>query len=107
MTPCILGGLIGGVGLVVCAWVCISAIFSIKHFAGGAIVGACTALTFEPSIAQYELHLNGRGDPPTPTASFALWQAAMATYLFAISVFVLKGSEPQTADVDPFRVTPT
>lgn len=107
VTPCVLGGFIGGVGLVVCARVCIPALFSIKHFAGGAIVGACTALTFVPSITEYELHMNSGGVPPTPIGAFASWQAALATYVFAICVFALKRSESQTGEVDSFRVTPT
>lgn len=109
VTPCVLGGFVGGVGLVLCASVCVPQLVSVKYLAIGAIVGVCSALTFVPSIAIYELHLKSGGFPPTPIRAFAFWEAMMGTYLFAISTLasVLKADDSlEKGDVDSFRVTP-
>ncbi len=109
VTPCVLGGFIGGIGLVLCASVCFPQLVSVKYLAIGAIIGVCSALTLEPSIEIYELHLTSGVFPPTPIRAFALWEATMGTYLFAISMLApVRGTDdpPEEGDVGSFRVTP-
>jgi hypothetical protein len=107
--PCALGGFIGGIGLVLCVGVCIPQIVSVKYLAIGAIIGASSALTFDPSIEFYELHLPSGGFPPTPILAFAFWEAIIAAYLLAISTFAsVRGTDdsPEEGDVGSFRITP-
>lgn len=109
VTPCVLGGFIGGIGLVVCASACIPQLASVKYLAIGAIIGVCSALAFEPSLEIYELNMPSGEFPPAPIRAFAFWEAMMGTYLFAISTLApVRGTDdpPEEGDVGSFRVTP-
>lgn len=108
IAACVLGGFIGGVGLVLCSGLCYRRLLSAKHIFVGATLGAIFALSFLPRFLDYESNLN-RGFTSTPVLSFALWEAIMGTYLYAVCV---NSREKTRADYlkemgsDPLRVTP-
>ena len=83
--PGVVGGLPGSLGLVLCAAICYPSLFSLRHFAIGALVGSLAGLAFEPWSKAYMSAVGSsapRGDPPW--AAFALWETAVGTYLYAI-----------------------
>src|ERR1035437_2114469 len=106
--PCIVGGLVGGAGLVLCASLCIRGLASAKYIALGATLGICSAFSFLPRLYDYEVNLN-QGFARTPILAFAFWEATMGTYLYAVCTLVIdreacdRHGEPE---VDSFRVTP-
>jgi hypothetical protein len=109
VTPCALGGFIGGIGLVFCANVQFPRLVSVKYFAIGAIVGVCSAIAFIPSVGFYESHLNRGGFLPAPISAFAFWEATMGTYFFALSALAPVGGTdeyPEEGEVSSFRITP-
>jgi len=73
LSPC-LGGAIGGFLLILCAVPCRDDLFARKFFLGGAVVGFVGSVAF-----------NGASDVLyQQKAAFAIWQAAVGTYLYAI-----------------------
>jgi hypothetical protein len=86
--PCIVGGLIGGAGLVLCASNCLRWLASAKYIAAGATLGICTAFSFLPSVKELELNLN-QGFVHTPVLAFALWEAMMGTYSYAVCTLIV------------------
>ena len=109
VTPCIVGGFVGGIGLVLCAGVCFPQLVSVRYLAIASILGACGALTFVSCIELYELHLKSGGFPPTPIRAFAFWDATVGTYLFVICTLApLRGADDSSEEeqVGSFRVTP-
>ena len=82
-SPVYVGGIVGGLGLVLCASICYWRLILPKYLFGGAVIGAVSALPFAPWLRLYTSHLNS--PPPTPPLlAFAIWQAAVGTYLYAI-----------------------
>ena len=109
VTPCALGGFIGGIGLVFCANVQFPRVVSVKYFAIGAIVGVCSAIAFIPSVGFYESHLSRGGFPPVPIPAFAFWEATMGTYFFVLSTLApVRGTDeyPEEGEVSSLRISP-
>jgi len=80
------GGFIGGVGLVLCAATCHGRLFTRKYIFRGAAVGSFSAQAFGPWSSLYDSNLNSPpyNRDPTLLFAFAVWQAAVGTYLYAI-----------------------
>lgn len=84
------GGLVGGFGLVLCAAIGHRRLFSWLYVLGGGVIGSLTGLAFAPFVEAYNFHIehsiNGRFDaePPSLLFAFAVWQAVVGTYLYAI-----------------------
>ncbi len=88
--PGFVGGLVGGFGLFVCAVICHPYMSSLKRLAYGGLIGSIAGLTFVPWTQIYMEQHDGvnmeRVFPKTvPILAFAIWQAAMGTYLYLIS----------------------
>jgi hypothetical protein len=83
LAPGCVGGLIGGIGLVLCVSTCYGRLISPKYLFGGAVIGSVGALAFAPWVTLFKSHLNSY-TPNPPLLAFAIWQAAMGTYLYAI-----------------------
>jgi hypothetical protein len=83
VTPACVGGLIGGLGSVLCASIGCEKLISIRPLFGGSLIGAISALPFSPWLNLFYSNLNGP-PPPPPFAAFAIWQAVVGTYLYAI-----------------------
>lgn len=88
--PGLFGGLIGGLGLVLCSVICYPSVFSLKRVAYGGLIGSLAGLAFtswtEIYIVQHYGDNINRVFPKTvPIQAFAIWQAAMGTYLYLIS----------------------
>lgn len=85
--PPLVGGLIGGLGLVLCAATCHRRLIAPYYLFGGSVIGVVSALPFGVWLRYHYLHLN---DPHNPLQllyirrACAIWQAAVGTYLYAI-----------------------
>jgi len=88
LSPACVGGLIGGVGLVLCASVCCGRLLSPKYILGGAIVGSLSALSFVPWLR------SDMNSYPSQLLAFAIWQGAVGTYLYTICAHAQKNNEP-------------
>jgi hypothetical protein len=88
MSPACVGGLIGGLGLVLCVSICQRRVFSPKYLLGGAVVGFVSALSFAPWLKSFYSNINGYPSQPLLLLAFAIWQAAVGTYLYAICTHV-------------------
>jgi len=85
----VVGGFVGGLGLVLSVSMCHPKLLSLKYPVVGAVIGAVSAQLFEPSIStQFSEH------PESPFLAFAIWQAAVGTYLYAICTYPDK-SQPE------------
>jgi hypothetical protein len=105
---CIVGGLVGGAGLVLCASLCSSGLASTRYIALGATLGICSAFSFLPRLYHYEMNLS-QGFPKTPIFAFALWEAVMGTFLYATCTLVIDREyydSPRELEVNSFRITP-
>jgi len=90
LAPGCVGGLIGGVGLVLCAATCHRRLLSPMYVFGGAVIGSLSALEFVPWVSLYYSHLgrpdDPRGDLELPLMlAFAIWQVAVGAYLYKIA----------------------
>ena len=79
--PGCIGGLIGGVGLVLCAAICYRSLFSLKYFLIGALLGSLAGISFLPWTQAFDPN---RGTGHGPMIAFAIWEAAMGTYLYVL-----------------------
>jgi hypothetical protein len=80
------GGLIGAWGIAVAIGIAHRQILSRWRSAGAAAVGFVAGLSFGPWLTYYRLRINSVPDPLQPTmlgCAFAIWQAAVGTYVFA------------------------
>jgi hypothetical protein len=102
ISPACIGGLIGGLGLVLCVSVCQGRMFSSRYLLGGAVVGSFSALSFAPWLRSFYSHINGYPSQPLLLLAFAVWQAAVGTYLYAICTHA-KDENPQL--VGPARTS--
>ena len=83
------GGLVGGLGLVVFAAICHPYMSSLKRLAYGGLIGSLTGLAFTPwthiyMVQHYGSNINRAFPKTVPILAFAVWQAAMGTYLYVI-----------------------
>ncbi len=79
------GGFIGGGGLVLCAAICHRRLLSRENVFRGAVIGSVSGLAFAPWAGVHYMQLNF--EPPKGPAlllAFAIWQAAVGTYLYAV-----------------------
>jgi hypothetical protein len=88
--PGFVGGSIGGLGLVLCAVVCHPSLFSLKRAAYGSLIGSIAGLAFAPwtqiyMVQHYGDNINRVFPKTVPILAFAIWQAAVGTYLYLIS----------------------
>jgi hypothetical protein len=101
--PGCVGGLVGALGLVLCVSIGERSLFSVKHFIIGALVGSFSGLSFASwTQLDYATDLN-RGPmagPPTPMNAFAIWQAAVGTYLYWISLHAKQSIVVETVRTD-------
>jgi hypothetical protein len=107
-------GFIGGFGLVLCVATCHGRLLARKYIFGGQVIGAVSALAFVPSVsAEFphqsafrltphcaildHLHLANSVDAWTVVLLFAyaIWQAAVGTYLYKIVRDTSKEARPQ------------
>ena len=87
--PGFVGGSIGGLGLLLCAVICHPSVFSLKRVAYAGLIGSIAGLAFVPwtqiYIEQHEgANLERVFAKTVPIQAFAIWQAAMGTYLYVI-----------------------
>ena len=80
------GGIIGGLGCVLSISTCYGRLLSPDYLFRGAGVGAVSALAFGPWLVSFYLHIGSPVDPLQPSLlfAFAVWQAAVGTYLYSI-----------------------
>jgi hypothetical protein len=87
--PGCVGGLVGGLGLVLCVSIGNRASFSLMRLTVGGLVGSISGWSFAPWVHAYYAYDLNRGPlagPPTPGYAFAIWQFAMGTYLYGLSL---------------------
>ena len=77
------GGLIGGIALVLSTSLCCPKLYSEEFILSGAIIGTVSSFTFFPYFDRYE-RIFDQGYGSRPVFAFALWQALMGAYLFAV-----------------------
>lgn len=99
LLPGALGGLIGGLGLVLCAATCYCRLFSIEYLFGGSLVGGISGAAFAPWLQSLKVDMGGSlGSQADLQLAFAIWDAAVGTYLYAICTGVSKRSSSQLLD---------
>lgn len=76
--PVLAGGALGGGGLTLSCAVQHRQLLSRSRLLGAALVGGLAALPFSTLVAPF-----GRPDPRLVALAFAIWEAAVGTYLFA------------------------
>lgn len=81
------GGLLGALGLMFCSAVCRKELFSSKYFIRAAVVGVISGFpfTFWASFYLSKVTVDHAAASKPPLLAFAIWQAAVGTYLYAIS----------------------
>jgi len=87
------GGFVGGLGLSLCTAICYPSLLSSKRLYQGGLVGLICGLSFTPWVGLYEANLNSF-IPGPPIFPFAIWQAAMGTYLCVIYTEAGKAAQP-------------
>jgi hypothetical protein len=80
--PGCLGGLIGGLGLVLCVGTCYRRLLSPRYLLRGAAIGTLAALPF--ALWAWLFMRQDYGSRNVAPFAFAIWQAAMGRYLYAI-----------------------
>ena len=85
LAPCLLGGSIGGLGLLLSTAASFRRVLHPKFILFAVVTGSVAALAFAPSLSIYETNLN-RGSVSTPLYAFGLWQACMGTLILAIAM---------------------
>jgi hypothetical protein len=87
LIPVGVGGFIGGLGVTLSASICSRRLLSPGCLLGAALIGCVGALPFGFWLRSYYAHSSPWFDPLQPFRlrySFATWQAAVGTYLYAI-----------------------
>ncbi len=77
--PVFLGGAVCGAGVTASCAVQYRQLLSRSRLLGAALVGGLAALPFSPLVAPF-----GRPDPRLVALAFAIWEAAVGTYLYAM-----------------------
>jgi hypothetical protein len=88
--PMGLAGLIGGFGVAMAVSVGHGHLRSTWRLAGAGAVGLVAGLSFQPWLQSFVLRLNTVADPLQPErlrSGFAIWQAAVGTYVMANVMF--------------------
>ncbi|MGA7926082.1 MAG: hypothetical protein WCA20_08805 [Candidatus Sulfotelmatobacter sp.] len=97
LLPGCAGGLIGGVGLVLCVATCYPRLFSWRQLLRGAAVGAVGAFPFTFWVAKY---FDSNSSSATVVArplllcAFVIWQVTVGTYLYAICTEANRNIQP-------------
>lgn len=87
--PMGLAGLVGGCGIAVALGITYPHLLSRARLAGAAVIGFSAALSFGPWLESFRLHINSTPDPLQPMrleSAFAIWQAAVGTYVYLNAV---------------------
>lgn len=98
--PGCVGSLVGAIGLLLCAAISNRSLFSIKHFVIGALIASIAGLSFASWTQMYyafDLNRGPAGAPPPPIHAFAIWQAMIGTYLYALCTQVISKEVAQPA----------
>ena len=90
--PVLAGGALGGAGITLSCAVQYRQLLSRSRLLGAAVVGGVAALPFSPLVAPF-----GRPDPRLVALAFAIWEAAVGTYLYAICTGT--DEEPQDSGI--------
>jgi len=96
LAPGLIGGFIGALGLVLSVAICYPSLFSVKYFALGASIGTLCGALFEPWVKVYVATDFRMSTNPNvalgqiPVTAFAVWQAALGTYLYALCAYAKK-----------------
>ena len=77
--PVLVGGALGGLGITLSCAVQYRQLLSRSRLIGAALIGGLAALPFSSLVAPF-----GRPDPRLVVLAFAIWEAAVGTYLYAI-----------------------
>lgn len=95
LSPLCVGGFIGGLGLALCLSICNARLFSLKYLFGGGVIGCLSAMSFVPWLRLFYAHNNSGLSEHQPTLlfAFAIWQAAVGTYLYAICAATTKNAK--------------
>lgn len=94
--PLFLGGFISGIGLVLCVSTCRRRLLSRKYIFRGAKISTIGALAFAPWLWSFLANLNNYRPPQwLLICAFAIWQATVGTYLYAIYTGIAKGAQPE------------
>lgn len=99
--PGMVGGFIGALGLVLCVAICYPSLFSMKYLAFGALIGFLCGALFGPWARVYmatEFSMSTNPDVPLsqmPVMAFAVWQAAVGTYLYALCLYAKRKASAQ------------
>lgn len=98
LTPMCVGGFVGGLGLALCAAICHRRSLSLFSLLGAGFTGCVAALPFGLWLRSYYLNLHGAADPLQPLRlqyAFAIWQAAVGTYLYAVCTQAKKKAQQE------------
>jgi len=76
--PVLVGGALGGLGITLSCAVQYRQLLSRLRLIGGALVGGLAALPFSSLVAPF-----GQPDRHRVVLAFAIWEAAVGTYLYA------------------------
>jgi len=100
--PTCVGGLVGGAGLALMFGIVRPRLLS--RWLRVAAVGAVAALPFGSWLTMHVRCLNGVEEPQQPIRllwSFAIWQAAVGTYLYAICAWDAERAQPSAREGGP------
>jgi hypothetical protein len=85
--PGCVGGLVGALGLVLCASICHRSFLSLKYLAIAALIGSTFGLAFSSWTRLYyatDLNRGPSANQLAPMYAFAIWQACVGTYLYGL-----------------------
>jgi hypothetical protein len=85
--PGCVGGLVGALGLALCASIGNRSFLSAKYLAICAVIGSTAGLAFASWLKLYyatDINRGPMANPPVPMVAFAIWQTSVGTYLYAI-----------------------
>ncbi len=92
------GGAIGGLGVTLCAAIGRRRLLSPKYLIAAAAIGGVSALPFGFWLRVSDRRAWGGPDPAQPLRlrlSFAIWQAAVGTYLYMVCTQLKKDNPPE------------
>jgi hypothetical protein len=97
--PMCLAGLVGGLGLALCAGIAHRPMLSLRHLIVAAVVGCAGGAAFGPWLDAHldSLRPGGLPDPLKPLRlqyACAIWQTAIGTYLYTVCTQAKSGTRP-------------
>lgn len=100
------GGLLGALGLMFCSAVCRKELFASKYFIRAAVIGTLGGIPFIRWVSFYlsKMTVDHANASKPPLLAFAIWQAAVGTYLYAISTSSRSEQEEGQSDENDVSV---